>query len=115
MNDPIVREVQLAKDYRFMYENFVFATQYDLYLLMEKNVASISALKFRFISFKYGSPNDEARGSHSMTKCGLGWYGLYKVENSPWIQELMTANRIHERHNDSLFSDLTHLLPALRM
>src|SRR6266498_2412308 len=105
MKAPLVREVQLKKEYPFQYENFVLVTQHELYLLLEKDGTSISALKFSFRSFKYGSPNDEARGSHPLMKYGLGWYGLYQVENSPWIHELMLANRIHPRHNDAMFAD----------
>jgi hypothetical protein len=63
MNDPIVREVKLQKAYSFQYENFVLATQQELYLLLEKEATCVRALRFRFSSFKYGGPNDEARGA----------------------------------------------------
>ena len=60
---PEVVEVVLRKNYRFMYENFVIATQGDLYLLLEKSGGMVDALKFDFSIFKYGSPNDEVAGA----------------------------------------------------
>jgi len=114
MNSPVVREVTLKKKYSFQYENFVLSTQHDLYLMLEKEGPSVSALKFRFSSFKYGSPNDEARGSHPLTRYGLGFYGLFQVENSPWIHELMAANRVHPRHQDSMFSDRQHYIACFK-
>jgi hypothetical protein len=47
MNDPIAREVQLQKDYRFQYENLVLVTQCELYLLIEEEATSVQALKLR--------------------------------------------------------------------
>jgi hypothetical protein len=105
---PVVKDLELSRHYSFQYENFVISTQHDLYLLLEKNEGVIHGLKFNFGIFKYGSPNDEARGGHALTKYGLGWYGFYQIENSPWIKELMIANRIHDRHNDSMFDRDRH-------
>ena len=72
---PSVVEVPLRKGYRFMYKNFLISTQQDLYLLLEKNGATVDALKFDFTIFKYGSPNDEARGGHPLSAHGLGFVG----------------------------------------
>lgn len=114
MNKPIVREVKLQREYPFQYENFVLATQQELYLFLAKEGTAVSALRFRFSAVKYGGPNDEARGSHSLVKYGLGLYGLYQVENSPWIHELMVANRIHPRHQDSLSADRKHFIACFK-
>jgi hypothetical protein len=114
MNNPVVYEIMLKRDYAFQYENFVLATQNDLYLLLQKVGTSVSLLKFSSSSYKYGSPNDEARGGHPLTKFGLGWYGLYQVENSPWIQELMVANRVHDRHQDSMYADKKHYVACFK-
>jgi hypothetical protein len=53
-SSPKVTEVRLSKEYRFMYENFVLATQNDLFLFLERNGEAVDALKFRFSIFKYG-------------------------------------------------------------
>jgi hypothetical protein len=112
--EPIVVEVQLRKHYRFMYENFIIATQGAAYLLLEKNGPNVSALKFDSTNLRYGSPNDEARGGHPLSAHGLGFYGLYEVQNSPWIAELMRANRVHPMHRDSMYSDLKHYIACFK-
>ena len=84
------------------------ATQQDIYLLIEKSKDYIYGVKFKSRLFKYGSPNDEARGGHSLSKCGLGLYGFFEVEHSPWIKEQIELNKVHPRHSDSLFSGLSH-------
>jgi hypothetical protein len=111
---PRVTEVRLTKDYRFMYEHFVIATQNDLFLFLERNGEVVDALKFGFSIFKYGAPNDEARGGHPLSKYGLGFYGLYYVEGSPWIQELMTSNRVHPRHSDAMYSNRRHYVACFK-
>jgi hypothetical protein len=112
--NPEVKEVRLKKQYKFMYENFLISTQHALYLLLEKEGDQVHALKFGLSCFKYGYPNDEVHGNHPMTKYGLGLYGLYEVSGSPWIEEMMVANRIHHRHTDSMFSDKRHFIACFK-
>ena len=111
---PKVSEVKLSRDYLFMYENFVLLTQSGAYLVMEKKGESIHALYFNSPNCKYGGPNDEAHGGHPLTKFGLGVYGLFEVENSPWIEEMMIANRIHPRHSDSFFAGRRHYIACFK-
>ncbi len=111
---PVVKEIELIRAYDFSYENFVLATQQEVYLLIEKSDDYIYGIKFRSRLVKYGSPNDEARGGHPLTKFGLGFYGFFKVENSPWIREQVELNKAHPRHSDSLFSDLSHYVACFQ-
>ena len=74
-------EVSLNKDYQFMYEGFVVSSQQTLFLLLTQKYDKIDALKFDFLLYKYGYPNDEA--SHPLAIYGLRSYGLFKVDNSP--------------------------------
>jgi hypothetical protein len=111
---PKVTEIKLSRDYSFMYENFVILTQSGAYLLLEKDGENVHALYFDSPSCKYGGPNDEAHGSHPLAKYGLGFYGLFEVENSPWIDEMMVANRVHPRHSDSLFSGRRHYIACFK-
>lgn len=111
---PKVSEVKLSREYSFMYENFVLLTQSGAYLVMEKNGESIHALYFNSPYCKYGGPNDEAHGGHPLAKYGLGFYGLFEVENSPWIEEMMIANRVHPRHSDSLFAGRRHYVACFK-
>lgn len=109
-----VVEITLRKHYRFMYENFVIATQGSIYLLLERSGELVDVLKFDGSTLKYGSPNDEARGDHPLMAHGLGFYGLFEVSHSPWIRELMTANRVHPSHQDSHYSDLKHYVACFK-
>lgn len=69
---PRVLPVKLRRQYKFMYENFVVATQYDVYLLLEMNDDTLNCLRFNSSRLmKYGSPNDEAIGGHPLCKFGL--------------------------------------------
>lgn len=43
-----------------------------------------------------------------LTKYDLSVYGLYEVENSPWIAEMKTANQFHLNHNDALLDGRKH-------
>lgn len=111
---PKVTEVKLSRPYSFMYENFVLLTQQEAYLFLEKNEEAVLALYFDSPYSKYCGPNDEAHGGHPLAKYGLGFYGLFEVENSPWIEEMMVANRIHPKHSDSLFSGYKHYIACFK-
>ena len=111
---PIITEIILKNHYDFMYENFVIATQFDAYLLLKKNNQFVDVLKFDSTVIKYGSPNDEGRDAHPLTKYGDFIYGFYEVKNSPWITEQMIGNRSHSQHEDSMFSNLKHYLVCFK-
>jgi len=110
-----VSEVKLSRDYSFMYENFAILTQQGAYLFLEKIDGHVHALYFDSpYCCKYGGPNDEAHSGHPLARYGLGFYGLYIVENSPWILEMMIANHVHPRHSDSLFNDYKHYIACFK-
>lgn len=54
-------------------------------------------------SFRFGMPNDEALGGHPLAKFGLKFYGVHRVENSPWISELEEQNAVHPGHDKVRF------------
>ncbi len=111
---PKVVEITLSKKYAFMYTNFVIATQHDIYILLERHGDVVDVLHFDSQQMKYGSPNDEARGGHPLSSCGLGFYGLFEVEHSPWITEQMIANRVHPSHSDSVFDGKRHYIACFK-
>ena len=97
-----------------MYENFAVLTQGAAYLLLEKVEDTLFALRFTGVDCRYGGPNDEAHGGHHLAQYGLGVYGLYEVHESPWIREMMIANRVHWRHRDSMFDGLKHFIACFK-
>ncbi len=111
---PKVSEVKLSRNYSFMYENFAILTQNDTYLFLEKSGGEIYAIHFDSPHAKYGGPNDETHGGHPLAKYGLGFYGLYEVEHSPLINEMMIANRVHPSHSDSMFNNYKHYIACFK-
>ena len=107
-----VTEVSLKKDYTFMYENFIVSSQQKLFLLLKTNDDKIDALEFHFFIYKFGYPNDEV--SHPLSKYGLGFYGLFQVNNSPWVKELKENNQVHPRHSDDLFNKYKHYIAKFK-
>lgn len=113
-NNPTitVTEISLKKDYAFMYENFVVSSQQKLFLLLEQVDDVIDTLQFDFLIYKYGYPNDEV--SHPLSKFGVGSYGLFQVNNSPWVTELRNNNRQHHRQTDTSFDDYKHYVAKFK-
>lgn len=111
---PEIIELELSKKYKFMYENFLFSTQHNSYLMLRGNEGVVDVLKFKGSTTKYGSPNDEGRGAHPLTKYGALTYGFYEVKNSPWIKEQMVGNRCHPRHEDSMFVGKKHYIACFK-
>lgn len=111
---PKVVEIKLNREYSFMYENFVILTQSGAYLLLQKEGEVIYALHFDSPNCKYGGPNDETHGAHPLAKYGLGFYGIFEVINSPWVEEMMVSNRVHPMHSDSMFSGLHHYIASFK-
>ena len=109
-----VKELSLSRQYSFQYENFIVATQQEVFLLLEKQGATVHALRFPFTRLRYGGPNDEARSGHPLGKVGLGYYGLYQVEQSPWLQEVVAENRVHPSHSDALFANKKHFVACFK-
>lgn len=100
------KEILLEKEFKFMYENFIFSSQRRLILLLEEKNGIIESLSFNFKVFKYGYPNDEVGLPSNIS--GVANYGISEVFNSKWIEELKANNRSHFQHNDSFYSDYKH-------
>lgn len=111
-NEQKVIEIELEKHFRFMYSNFVVSSQHVLYLLMAKNEQFVDVIEFDFTVYKYGYPNDEV--GHPLMKFGLGFYGLFEVQNSNWIEELRINNSVHPRHSDSSYQSKRHFIAKFK-
>jgi hypothetical protein len=49
------------------------------------------------VSFRFGFPNDEVLAGHPLWERGLDGYGPYLVTASPWLEEVRSIERTHER------------------
>jgi hypothetical protein len=93
-------------------EALVFATETELLLRYATANDAVAIIKFPLVRiFKFGSPNDEALGGHSLYSKGLKFYRVHRVENSPWIDALEKQNSVHPRHDKQRFlKDTVHYL-----
>lgn len=72
--------------------------------------------KFCFVRFHlaythlFGAPNDETLEGHPLWNRGLGFYGVFRVDQSSLIRSLATMNSGHKRHSYSAFDELTHYI-----
>ena len=64
----------------------------------------------RMTSVKLGPPNDETLRGHLLWGSGLEFYSAHEVRNSPWITELMEADRAHEHHDESQWAGRRHFM-----
>jgi hypothetical protein len=71
----------------------------------------IGVVEFKKVtSIKIGSPNDEVLRGHPLWGSGLESCSAREVENSPWITELMEADRAHERFDEGRWSGRHHFI-----
>lgn len=91
-------------------EAIVFATETQLFLRYSMADEETAVIQFPLVkTFQFGSPNDEALGGHPLTKFGLKYYSVHRIDNSPWIAELEQRNSIHPRHDKERFiKDAVH-------
>jgi hypothetical protein len=93
-------------------EAVIFADESSLLLRYTTANDAVAIIKFPLVSiFKFGSPNDEALGGHPLSSKGLKFYSVYRVDNSPWIDDLEKQNSVHHRHDKKRFlENKTHYI-----
>jgi hypothetical protein len=62
-------------------------------------------------TLKFEGPNDEVLSGHPLYERGLERYGAYVVfENSSWISEKQTINKVHSQYTPEVWEGLKHYL-----
>lgn len=61
-------------------------------------------------AIKFGFPNDEALHGHPLAAAGLTPYALHEIEHSPWLDELRSMERVHERSTTLPFPAARHFV-----
>ncbi|MFT3988375.1 hypothetical protein [Aestuariivirga sp.] len=78
-----------------------------------KNSRVIAVVAFdHFLSFKFGSPNDEALAGHPLYSKGLSFYGIFHVKNSTWIDEVKRINSVHPSFDARYYEQFQHFIFA---
>lgn len=81
------------------------------YWSAEDEGGALHVLNFtRPLIHKFGAPNDETLEGHPHYPRGLQHYAFAEVEESPWIEDLKAANRIHPHHTDTAYSGYRHFI-----
>ena len=84
-------------------EPTVFADDTTVVLRYKTNDGT-AIIKFPLAdTFMFGAPNDEALGGHPLSKKGLKFYSVHRVDNSSWIEELERRNAVHPQHDRERF------------
>lgn len=65
---------------------------------------------FGAYAMSMGMPNDEALDGHPLEERGLESYCNQEVINSPWIDALEQANRVHSGHDPARYAHLRHII-----
>jgi hypothetical protein len=85
-------------------EAIVFATETQLTLRYLTDNDEVAVVHFPLVkTFQFGAPNDEALSGHPLSKFGLKYYSVHRIENSPWVAELEARNSVHPRHDREAF------------
>lgn len=113
----VVAHPDVIEDFNYL-EPIMFHDGGKTVLVMEHNTDASpdGLLEFYVLVFDgvlsahIGSPNDEALGGHPLANCGLSHYQFHEVFNSPLIAELEHRNRVHHRHDASIFRNRKHYI-----
>ena len=62
------------------------------------------------LSTSFGSPGDETFNGHPLHGSRFEAYRAMRVVNSPWIDQLVRIDSVHDRHDPDLFSDARHFI-----
>jgi hypothetical protein len=74
----------------------------------------ICAIRFHLAHVHlFGAPNDEALEGHPLWNHGLGFYGVFRVDQSSLIRRLAAMNSVHKLHSYSAFDELNHYIVTL--
>jgi hypothetical protein len=90
----------------------ILATETSLLLRYVTADDAVAVIRFPLVHiFQFGEPNDEALRGHPLSKSGLQFYSVQRVENSPWLQELERRNSLHPQHDrDRFLEDKVHYI-----
>src|SRR5262249_26164200 len=72
--------------------------------------------RFAFVRFRsplmhvLGPPNDEALSGHPLWGRGLGYYGVFRVEQSSLVRRLAAMNSVHAHHDWTVFEKKNHYI-----
>jgi hypothetical protein len=99
-------------------EAYVFAADEGDALLVYRAAESVgggvAVLRFSVpLLVSYGLPNDEALDQHPLYSCGLGFYGVYRIENSTWKMQMQDRGARRDKPPPPVWSGVTHYVVTM--
>jgi len=107
--NPRVEKIIAQAELSFR-KQFLLCTNFYLYVLIDKKESITYGFRFRPHHFKWGAPNIELQDIHQLTEFGLQDKGIYRVLNSPWMDEYFHYNIIIKGHSDYAFEHDNHYI-----
>jgi hypothetical protein len=85
-----------------------------VYLAAESTGGGVALLRFSSaVAVFHGVPNDEALERHPLWSRGLGFYGVYRIEDSTWKTQMQDRGVRRDRQPPPVWSDVTHYVVTM--
>lgn len=107
--NPRIEKIITQSELSFR-KHFLLRTNFSLYVFLDKIESITYGFRFQPHQFKWGVPNIELQDVHPLTEFGLQDKGIYKVLNSPWMDEYFHYNIIVKGHSDYAFGHDNHYI-----
>jgi hypothetical protein len=95
----------------------VFITEHSavlVYRAAENTGGGVAVLRFLSpVAVFHGVPNDEALARHPLWGRGLGFYSVYRIEDSAWKAQMQDRGARRDRPPPPVWSDLTHYVVTM--
>ena len=85
-----------------------------IYREAESAGGGVAVLRFSSpLAVLHGVPNDEALNRHPLWNRGLGFYGVYRIENSTWKAQMQDRRRAERSLTAPVWTDATHYVVTM--
>lgn len=60
--------------------------------------------------FKFGTPNDEILEGHPYFELGLGFYDLFEIQESDWLNQVKEIGKVHQGFTETMYEKYRHFV-----
>lgn len=108
---PYAIEWQIDSEWPRMAQNAVLMTGSFMFVLTFDGAKNVLQIVFQHPdAVRFSCVSDEIITGHTLFGKGLRAYGLFKVVNSTWINELRICDAVHPQHNEAHWKAAEHYL-----
>jgi hypothetical protein len=107
---PIQWDTGTPSPHLMMNDHRAFLTFY-VNELDDDSVEMLAVVEFNHcVSARMGAPNDEVFHGHPLYGKGFEFYAAQLVQNSAWLAQLETVNKVHRQYNPQRWQNLKHYI-----